>query len=113
MAMRGGRKVSDYEINGMVRRLLVSRDISLEELQYRTSSGCVDITGTLKFKEVKAISEMARELLASEEGIRSIQGGRRVSFNRDGWEKSISGQYVRKLETEEDDEKKKKTEAPV
>lgn len=105
MAMRGGRKVSDYEINGMVRRTLVSRNVDLQELQYRCSNGAVDLTGSLKFKEVKSISEVAKELFLLEEAILGIRGVRRVSFNLDSWEKSRSGQYVRKLETDKEDDK--------
>lgn len=98
MATRGGRKVSDYQINGNVRRTLVARNIDLQELQYRTSNGAVDITGTLRFKEAKALAEIARELYLLEEAILGIRGVRRVSFNLDSWEKAKSGQYVRKMD---------------
>lgn len=104
MAMRGGSKISDYQINGCVRRVLASRDVDLSDVQYRSTSGCVDINGKLRFREPKAISEIMKELLILEELILAVNGVRRVTFNVDDWERSTSGGYVRVLESEDDKE---------
>lgn len=104
MAMRGGSKISDYQINGCVRRVLASRDVDLTDLHYRSTSGCVDISGRLKFREPKAIPEVMKELIILEELIFKVNGVRRVSFNLDDWERSTSGGYVKKLESEEEQE---------
>jgi hypothetical protein len=104
MAMRGGSKVSDYQINGSVRRVLASREVDMTNLHYRSTSGCVDISGKLKFREPKSIPEIMKELLILEELIFDVNGVRRVSFNLDDWERSNSGGYVKKLETEEEQE---------
>jgi len=100
MAMRGGKKISDYQINGNVRRVLAGRNVDLKDLHYRSTNGAVDITGRLRFREVKSIPEVMKELLILEELISDVKGVRRVNFNLEDWEKANSGQYVRRLEGE-------------
>ena len=104
MARRGGNKVSDYQINGSVRRVLSLRNVELTDIHYRCTNGSVDISGCLRFREPKSIPEIMKELMILEELIFNINGVRRVIFNLDDWERSTSGGYVKKLESEEEDE---------
>jgi len=105
VVMRGGKKVSDYEINGAVRRELVNRHIDLQYAQYRTSNGAVELSGRLVFRETKNIAEVAKELFMLEESVSSIRGVRRVKIEFDDWEKSTAtGGYGRVLEGESEEE---------
>ena len=105
-------KVSDYEINGKVRRELVSRNMDLKRVRYHTSRGAVEITGTLKFTEPKSIGEMAKELFLIEQAIMGIKGVRKVKIEFDDWEKTRSGKFARHIEEEEEGLEKKTFEDP-
>lgn len=91
----GGRQVSDYEINGAVRRELVARNVDLRDVRYRCSNGSVEVSGTLKFTETKSISEVAKELFILEQALSGIRGVRRVKLDFSDWERSASGKFAR------------------
>ncbi|MBI4858815.1 MAG: hypothetical protein HY815_00870 [Candidatus Riflebacteria bacterium] len=99
----GGKKeVSDYEINGSVRRELVMRGIDLTDLRYRCSGGAVELSGKIRFKEPKAPYQVIKELTLLEQSISAIRGVKRVHMEFEDWQRS-AGKWSR---TVDDDEKK-------
>jgi len=102
----GGRKeVSDYEINGNVRRELVMRGLDLGELRYRCSGGAVELTGKLIFKEPKAPYQIIKELNLLEQAIGAIRGVKRVHMEFEDWQHS-AGKWSKTVEAEEEEKKK-------
>lgn len=81
------RQVSDYEINGSVRRELTSRGIDLMNLRYRTSGGSVEVSGSLQFKESKSPAQVVKELFLLESSLMGIRSVKRVKLEFDDYEK--------------------------
>ena len=68
-------EVSDYEINGTVRRELTSLGIDLTGIRYRCSGGAVEVVGKLKFHEPKPPSDAIKFITLLEDQIGKIRGG--------------------------------------
>jgi hypothetical protein len=97
-------EVSDYEINGTIRRELTSLGIDLTGVRYRCSGGAVEIVGKLKFHEPKPPSDAIKFITLLEDQVGKIRGVKRVKIDFDDWEKSGSG-WGRKFEEEKEKEK--------
>ena len=87
------KTVSDYEINGAVRRELSARGLNMMNLRYRCSGGTVEIGGALEFKEPKSPAQIIKDLFLLESSIMGIRGVKRVKMDFEDFEKK-SGKWA-------------------
>jgi hypothetical protein len=105
----GRHEVSDYEINGTVRREIASLGIDLSGIHYRCSGGAVEITGKLKFHDPKSPAEAIKFLMVLEDQISKIRGVKRVRMDFEDWEKN-AGKWGRAFEEEKEEKKEEEKE---
>lgn len=104
--MLGKKVVSDYEINGSVRRELVARGLDITQVRYRCHGGTVEVTGMLHFKEPKSPAQVIKELFLLDGALSAIRGVKRVKMQFDGFEKQ-SGKWGVDTKKEQKDAEKK------
>lgn len=105
--MHGKKVVSDYEINGSVRRELTARGLDISQIRYRTSGGSVEVSGILHFKEPKSPAQVIKELFLLDSAIAGIRGVKRVKMQFDGFEKQ-SGKWGVDMKAKNKEEAEKK-----
>lgn len=88
-------RISDFEINNLVRKELVIMRVDTNKLKYGTSAGSVYISGELFMQGGnKGERETAKFIKDLEGKIQEIKGVRSVLVEIKGWERTPGGQWV-------------------